>query len=455
MQHSQQAVEPQPNYETQMVNHHPQQMQIPVPHSLTYYNQQILENPQVGQPQLVPSYQYVPTGNSNFPPLPIPEGSGWKTVENRKRIRSPEKNNIIYKQAKMSDYWLNSNPIQVKNRFLALPRDNSTDKDNTETGEQNVISSESKPPPVFVEGVGDINPLIVELEKVAKDGYTLKSVNNDLVKIQPNSSQNYTDIIKALKEKETDFHTYKPKQERCFRVVLKGLHSSADTEILKKELSELGHIVDSVSNIKNRITRNPLSMFYINIKTKENNKEIYQITRLMNSIVKFEAPHTKREIPQCAKCQRFGHTKNYCNKPPRCVKCTGNHSTDKCARKVKDTEVKCVNCGDAHPANYRGCLVHKQLQQRLYPALRERTHINQNNTQQPITPQMVQAGISYAQQTCQAKQDQYINYSSHMQKDIPIQQPNDITELKTMMKQLMEQMGTMISLLSTLVSKMA
>jgi hypothetical protein len=48
-------------------------------------------------------------------------------------------------------------------------------------------------------------------------------------------------------------------------------------------------------------------MQFIDIKHNDN-KEIYKINTLLNTIVQFEAPHPKREIPQCLCCQKYGHT---------------------------------------------------------------------------------------------------------------------------------------------------
>jgi hypothetical protein len=50
--------------------------------------------------------------------------------------------------------------------------------------------------------------------------------------------------------------------------------------------------------------------------------------------VKIEPPKQKRNIAQCANCQRYGHTKIYCHLKPKCVKCAGSQSTTQCpARK--------------------------------------------------------------------------------------------------------------------------
>jgi hypothetical protein len=50
-------------------------------------------------------------------------------------------------------------------------------------------------------------------------------------------------------------------------------------------------------------------MHFIDIKAHNNNKEINKINTLLNTIVQFEAPHAKREIPQCMRRQKFGHKK--------------------------------------------------------------------------------------------------------------------------------------------------
>jgi len=50
-------------------------------------------------------------------------------------------------------------------------------------------------------------------------------------------------------------------------------------------------------------------MHFIDIKTHDNNKEIYNINTPLNTIVQFEASHAKREISLCMRRQKFGHTK--------------------------------------------------------------------------------------------------------------------------------------------------
>ena len=52
----------------------------------------------------------------------------------------------------------------------------------------------------------------------------MKILYNDQVRVQRTEGSVHTTIVKALMEKNTEFHTYKPKQDRSFRVVLKNIH---------------------------------------------------------------------------------------------------------------------------------------------------------------------------------------------------------------------------------------
>ena len=153
-------------------------------------------------------------------------------------------------------------------------------------------------------------------------------------------------------------------------------------------------------------------------------------------IVTSEAPYVKRQVPQCTRCEKYGHTKNYYRHTPRCVKRTAAHQTSECPRNVKDDKVKCVNCNENHPANYRGCIIHKQLQQKLYPQLRER------NT----TTRTIQTGVTYAQIVQGRAETSQKSTAQPNSTNIP-QSANDLTEPKQMMKTLMDQKGTLINLI--------
>ena len=57
---------------------------------------------------------------------------------------------------------------------------------------------------------------------------------------------------------------------------------------IKLELQKYGNAVINISNIGHGTTKNPLSLFFIDLKQKPNDQAVYNIKRLMNSAVKIE-----------------------------------------------------------------------------------------------------------------------------------------------------------------------
>jgi hypothetical protein len=140
---------------------------------------------------------------------------------------------------------------------------------------------------------------------------------------------------------------------------------------------------------------------------------------------------------------------------PQCVKYAGTHFTSQCLRKDK-SDVTCVLCNGNHPANYKGCTVYKDLQKRTFLPLRRNQEVKHPHAlpHPHITPTSSYATAvkspTIPPQTVDSLPEQEI---THRQQPYPPQ--TDIQELKTMLKGFMEQMGTMINLLTTLVSKLA
>lgn len=60
------------------------------------------------------------------------------------------------------------------------------------------------------------------------------------------------------------------------------------------------------------------------------------------------------------RCQQYGHSRTYCNKPYVCVKCGGSHNTAAC-KTNKETSAGCALCDGAHLANYKGCEFYQKL----------------------------------------------------------------------------------------------
>lgn len=355
---------------------------------------------------------------------------GWTPVNHRKKRK-------VIKPKGQTPVITNT-----QNMFQALETENNVTQEQPEKTEQ-------KPPPIFVPNILNFQGLSDTLNTVAKDQYQCKIIGKDQVKVQSADVETFRKIVHLLHEKNTEFHTYQLKHERNYRVVIKNLHYSVDLDNLKVEIEEYGHKVSNIYNIKQRLTGKPLPIFFVDIQPATNNKDIYNIDFLCNTKITIESPRIKRDIVQCARCQRYGHTKAYCFRQPRCVKCGENHLTKTC-KKDRDTNPICALCGGSHPANYKGCNVYKELQKKKYPPLRPRNIENTGKKEENIHVATLRPGVSYVQaaqhnnpQECHQIKEPQDNNNSTPQAN----------KLEEMMSKLMVRMDTMLNLLTTIVSK--
>jgi len=78
---------------------------------------------------------------------------------------------------------------------------------------------------------------------------------NEQIKIQPKSSIVNINIVKELKSKNIEFHIYKPKKDRSFKVVLKHIHAIANLDNTKTEIEDLDQLLIYGTPKTNKIKR--------------------------------------------------------------------------------------------------------------------------------------------------------------------------------------------------------
>jgi hypothetical protein len=93
--------------------------------------------------------------------------------------------------------------------------------------------------------------------------------------VQPTTPESYRSISHILTDKAVEFQTFKPKEERNYRVVLKHIYYSVNPHDIKSEIEKLGHKVANMWNIEQFQTKLPLSMFFVDFKPAPNNKDIF------------------------------------------------------------------------------------------------------------------------------------------------------------------------------------
>lgn len=218
------------------------------------------------------------------------------------------------------------------------------------------------PPPIIVEGVKNYQTFYDSLIEIQPaESFTAKMMNGDCVKLNAKSEDSYRVIAKLLTEKSYHWYSYENKQARPIRVVVKKLHSSCQPDRIKDDLAIQGLKIEKVDNKLSWKSKEPLNMFVLSFHNDEDVNKIYGIKNILGCKIEIHPLKNPKLIPQCKRCQAYGHTHKYCQREPRCVKCTGKHLTANCTKSPQD-KPKCVHCGLPHPANYRGCEVAKEMQ---------------------------------------------------------------------------------------------
>ncbi|CAH2106657.1 unnamed protein product [Euphydryas editha] len=357
--------------------------------------------------------------------------------------------------------------IMVKNRYSTLP------VDREENDEIEAPIKVPKPPPIILYGIEDLTKLTELLESVAdKADFTYRIVNKNQLLINCTSVEAYKSILKVVRDKGLIGHTFNRKDKRPFRVVIKNLHHSTPINVIKETLEETGNVViGEIINAKYGPDKKPTSTFFATLQQSPNNKAVKNLRYINHQSIVIEEPRKLNAIVQCQKCQQYGHSKNYCMRPYRCVKCAQGHRTADCPKKDRNTPAKCALCFGAHPANYRGCEVYKEILSRksnkqahlrnrvktTQPAADSENHLD---SQPPTLPQQI--GDKEEKSNRNTKRRASYAETLRMNKNknnVETTTPNNIEEM--LLKQaekfdnILQQMSTLINLITTLLAKIS
>lgn len=312
------------------------------------------------------------------------------------------------------------------------------------------------PPPIFVKGEKDFFELSKELAIITgPDSFSCKSTSSHL-KLQLDTADNYRKIIHFLKDNDAEYHTYQLKSDKAFRVVLRNLHPSTPVSEISAAIEEIGHTVRQVTNIIHRQTKIPLPLFFVDLEIEENNRDIFDVKSILYTKIKIEEPHKQRQIPQCLNCQSYGHTKSHCSYTPRCVKCGGNHLSTNCS-KSREIPATCALCNANYPANYKGCTVYKELQQRRHHFVNYK-HARLPHPHQPQHPLADQSNYQPANQptshaTNKTSTRSYANVTGN-----DTTQNNSSTNINLMLTKFLDELKSvvhpLITLLTTVITKL-
>ncbi|CAH2097058.1 unnamed protein product [Euphydryas editha] len=353
--------------------------------------------------------------------------------------------------------------ISISNRFSGLPTDQL--EENCPEQSDAYIKT-SKPPPIILYGIEDVNKLTELLEGVVnKIEFTYKIVNKNQLRISSNDVDAFKKIIDVIRKNGLIGHTFNRKDKRPYRIVIRNLHHSTPLCVIKETLEDTGNtVVGEIINAKYGPDKRPTSTFFVNLAQGPCNKAVKNVKYIYHQCVTIEDPRKRNTVVQCQRCQQYGHTKNYCMRPYRCVKCAESHKTSDCPKKDRSLPAKCALCLGAHPANYKGCEVYREI---LARKTAKQTHLKSRNNlspiiDQPSTTQPTQE--MYKPKLADNKQQTYAKVTQSKIKN----DKEDLSSLQTssrlmedlLFKQaekfdlILQQMSTLIGLMTTLVSKL-
>lgn len=319
----------------------------------------------------------------DFPPLP-PAVQGEEDEEgfipsNRKRRRR-------------------ESPAQARKRATIKSQLSGVNKSPKEIsqnpGTLNIKSEQPKIPPIYLHNKQQWAAIHTEIKNIP---HTATNTSK-YIKITVDSLTDYRSISKILKENSYESHSFTLESERMLKVVIKGVPEYFEEHRVHNALCALGFPVLRVNRMRSLRTKGPLPMVQVHLTKNEEGKKIYsQIFTIEGLKVTVESYRRPQTTNQCHNCLQFGHSSTNCNSKAKCFKCAGEHDYKNCP-KPKEQPGKCVNCGEAHIAIFRGCNEYKK-----FAATRRRQHLPPQQKAVHTTHQSyherTDPNISYARMT--------------------------------------------------------
>lgn len=343
-------------------------------------------------------------------------------------------------------------PVPTRNTYSPLQPPNNTDHDQTTTTTNDETNpgkeKEPLPPPIFIPGVTDIASMIKSISKVIdRHEFVIRTLSNGETRLNTKTTEAYRALVKFLKSKNIEFHCYQLKTDRAYRVVIRNLHHTTPVNEITDAITKYGHKVRQVIPIRKRITKETTNLFYLDLEPELNNKDVYNIIYINNACVKIEPPYKTTDIPQCHRCQKFGHTKRYCNNRYYCVKCGQAHPSTECT-KPRNTPACCANCNLDHPANFRGCNVYKNMTKNMGRPVMRQNKSREFNVVDNQFPNLMPTNTTNKFNNNQDAQTAWGTNNTDNNHN------NILSRLEILMDKQLEMTNTLINMMSTLINKL-
>jgi len=258
-----------------------------------------------------------------------------------------------------------------KKTVPAVPENNEQAKEKgwTTVGKNGKIKI-SRPPPLILYNVENHKNLQTAINKRLQNENTTLEIRKNTTRLETLTKDDQERVKELLKEAKIEHYGQTPKEEKPFSLIIRNLSNSYDADDV---INAIRNKDKEINVIGVRLLKN--FTWLAILKDKESMLKLRKVRYLLGLGIKTEKYKGNRVL-QCKNCQRFGHLAINCNMAHRCVKCTNPHGPGQCPLPpreaapemetiegpdgkpimvVKKRDVRCVNCGGPHPANYSKC----------------------------------------------------------------------------------------------------
>lgn len=289
----------------------------------------------------------------------------------------------------------------------------ATTTTNTEFQENERVQRNAKIPPIDIWTANQEATQTLIRNQMPTYSCIFNKINKTKMRVIPKTADVRTKLLNLLTQKQIEYNTYTPTDNKMQNVLLKGTEIH-DKHIIKEALTKVGIQAHNIQKFEtgymrqNNINSN---IWQITLQPKTDTNTIINIRYIAEWSVKWEMMK-KPPITQCRRCQRFNHSASNCTLSYRCVKCVESHEPGMCKldNNTNKTKPTCVNCKGEHTANNaRLCPVYKKQmeikEEKKKQKNTQHTHTNSTNTMSKriSTTQYASKENSYAKVAKQTK----------------------------------------------------
>ena len=323
-------------------------------------------------------------------------------AESANNVEGPDRKRVKPSNTQDAQFSTPASPsVSQNNTVIATPGSSyQPDQSSTIAMETEQVKV-PKPPPIFVHGVTSY-PKFINFLRSRNVADCLKKETNSGLILSTASAEQYRKLHAVLRLECADqsgkddfgqiqLHSYQLKEDRAFVVFIRGLPSTMETGEIADALREQEFKPRNIFNVPRKVggVQRASPLFRVELEPAVTNTDIYKLSSINQVRVKVEPPKPQSDPPHCRNCQRLGHIKHYCLRTSRCIKCGADHISSQCTLQRAD-KCTCANCGESHPANYRGCRVFQQMKKKPHKATDEirRRESPPTTSSQPIVPEV-------------------------------------------------------------------